>query len=189
MVKAGKILTMDISLIKPLTENDLIFSFMECPIGSLDLETINYRRTTLLVLGYNDFTRTATRSAWKEYKDYNYQGEGWITYCQTCPNLHLLIDEEFEGEIASLPEKEELAQAKFDLWVGAAKVKESMEQFKNINRIEFEKYDFNLSAAMIPTIEGIINSNPMKSGKYKSMWDYVIKQMKEINLPNDEIMV
>lgn len=171
---------MDSSLIKPLTENDLIFRFMNHPIGSLDLETINHRRTTLLMLGYNDFTNNVTHSAWKEYKDYQYQGEGWITYCQTCPDLHLLIDEEFEGEIASLPEKEELAQAKFDLWVGAAKVKESMRRLNDINQIEFEAYDKNLSAAVVLTIEGIINSNPMKSDKYKGLWGDILKQIKAL---------
>lgn len=86
--------------------------------SNLNYLEIARRSWELTNLGYCDFVCTSIKSAYKEFKDPRYKNGGHSgIYSQTCNNLHLLSDEDFQIEMSLLQEKEKDAKARLELLI------------------------------------------------------------------------
>lgn len=159
-------------------EVDIIELQKRFPGLNLDWEKIKWRRETLKSMGYFDFTwySNMSKSAYKEFMDYKFQGGDWIKYSRTCKNLHLLTDEEFQAELDALPEKEKIAEEALIKFVEDAKAKLALEEDLKKNEGLFQLEDKENLISAITDMENVISSK--KSKRYNAPF---IKLLEELN--------
>lgn len=119
----------------------------------------------------------ATGAAYKEFKDYAYQGDGWTKYAQTCDNVLDLSDDKFEKEIALLPRKEADAQRRLDEYVNGRKQAKLNEENERTTELINRDIDVPIFDAMLSTITGILKGNEMKSKRYKDAIDKILTSL------------
>lgn len=137
------------------------------------------RRQFFLDKGY--IIGVATGAAYKEFKDYAYQGDGCIKYAQTCNRVLELSDEEFEKEIILLPAKEVEAQRQLDEYVNGRKQAKLNEENERTAELVNRDIDAPIYWAMVETMTNIIKGNPMKSKRYSDAANQLINELnKEI---------
>ncbi len=93
-------------------------------------EIIERRNKILTEMGYIISRVFPSGYAYKEFKDYKYQGHGWIKYADTArKDLYAITDEQFAFELSLLPERELKAQKELEEFIAARR--QEIEDQKN----------------------------------------------------------